>query len=176
VNTYEIASRSAGEGVFPWRAASADAATMIRPINAAHSVHVAGADGGAGIALAEIYDLRVLPALPPVEVFDLVGFARRPTAPLAEMPGGGEQGADYHSVDGTGNYWQIEADTSAEPRFAERFRTALGGDQPLIVEINTTIDLSVFGVPDTALNRSAVAHPELIPDGSGDDWSVDYRV
>jgi pectate lyase len=165
VDAYEIASRSAGVGAFPLPPENADAASIIRPSSEAHSVHVTDVTEGEGIALAEVYDLRALTSLPSPEVFDLVGFARLTPAGGAQISGGGARGADYNPATGEGQYWRIEAATVADPEFGARFRTALVSDQPLVIEINTTIDLSVHGLPDPAENATAIAHPELIPEG-----------
>jgi pectate lyase len=165
VDSYEIASRSRTVGAFPLQQGSADAAAILRPGAGVHNALITAEDGGEGATLAEIYDLRAMTPLPPVEVFDLVGFARLASAELAEFTGGGVPSMDYDPASGIGNYWRIEADDVAATGFAESFRSALAGDQPLVVEINTTLDLSVVGQPDTVPNRTAVAHPLLIPEG-----------
>lgn len=173
VDAYEIASRGQAVGAFPLPEENPDAASIIRPSNQSHSMHVFGEDGDGGIALAEIYDLRAMTALPAPEVFDLVGFARLQPSGAELISGGGARGADYDPGSGTGNYWRIDTNTLSDPEFGVRFRTALQADQPLIFDITTTIDLSVFGFPDEADSSAAIAHPDLIPDGQ-DSGVVGY--
>lgn len=165
-DSYEIASRSRNVGAFPLAEQSADAALIMRPDTGGYSIHLSEENGEAGVALAEIYDLRALTALPPVAVFDLVGFARLPSAHLSELTGGGARIGDYDPATMTGNYWKIDAVEAQKPGFAESFRAALRSDDPLIVEINTDLDLSVVALPDLDPTRTAVAHPELIPEGA----------
>ena len=88
------------------------------------------------------------------------------SASLPELTGGGAVQGNYNPETKTGNYWKIDAAESQRPGFAEAFREALRGDQPLIVEINTDLDLSVVALPDLDPTRTAVAHPDLIPDGA----------
>ena len=162
---FEIASRTISVGGFPLVPNSADAALLVRPDAGNHTAQMLGADSGTGIALLELYDVHALTGLPPVEVFDLVGFARLAAAGRDELSGGGEPGDDYDPITRTGNYWRIDDETPETPDFGQHFRTALTSDQPLIVEINTIIDLSTVGNPDTNPNRSAIAHPDLFADG-----------
>jgi len=165
VDAYEIASRSATIGAFPLVERSEDAALIMRPDLSSHSLHLSELDGAGGVALAEVYDLRALTPLPPVEVFDLVGFARLESAFQSEFTGGGTPQGDYDLGAGTGNFWKIDAAVAATPGFAAAFREVLANDEPFIMEINTALDLSVVARQDQDPSRTAVAHPELIPEG-----------
>jgi pectate lyase len=165
-NGAQLGNVAQQSGAFTLAATSRDAALLLPDASGAFTAPVTSASAGqSGIALLEIYDTSVQSTLPPPRTFDLVGFARVPGDGLAAMTGGGTPVSDYNPVFRTGNFWRVDDTTiaAAGANFASQLQTALSSDLPLVVELNTMIDLSRFGRPNNG--ATAIAHPDLFATG-----------
>ena len=162
-NAAQLADVAQHVGAFAFAAGSRDAALLLAGANGAYTAQVGAADGAGGVALVEVYDSAAYRAPPPERVFDLVGFARVAGHGLAALTGGGATQAAYDPVARTGNFWHIDEATLATAGFAAQFQSALASDTPLIVELDTMIDLSRFGRANNG--ATAIAHPDLFTAG-----------
>ncbi len=150
-------------GAFEFAPGSRDAALLLPRAAGACTAQVVEAPAEGGVALVEIYDTAAVRGLPPPRVFDLAGFARVAGHGLAGFTGGGTPTVPYDPVARTGNFWVIDEGTTVAAGFAGQLQAALGSDQPLVVEINTMIDLARFGRPNNS--APALAHPDLFAAG-----------
>lgn len=164
-NAPMLAEVSRRAGAFALATAAGDAALILPAANGAYTAHVTSASGGTGVALIEVYDTAGNAGLPSARSLDLVGFARVAGHGLATVSGGGTPTGDYNPVTRTGNFWRIDDATVAAlgASFATQLQAALSGDQPLVVELNTLLDVSRAGRPNNG--AMAIAHPDLFAAG-----------
>jgi pectate lyase len=163
-NAAQLIEVSRGTGAFALGGASRDAALLLPGASGAYTAHCTAATGGGGVALIEIYDSAGAAPLPPARSFDLIGFGRVSGDGLAAVTGGGTPSVDYNPVTRTGNFWRIDDATvaAAGAGFAAQLQTALASDQPLVIELNTMLDLSRHG---RTAGATAIAHPDLLTPG-----------
>lgn len=159
----EIAARAAG--AFALASTARDAALLLPGASGSYTAHVTGASGQGGVALIEVYDTAGQASLPPARAFDLIGFGRVPGHGLAALTGGGLPTTPYDPATGAGNFWRIDEATvaAAGAAFGPQLQAALATDRPLVIELNTMLDLARVGRPNNG--ATAIAHPELFAPG-----------
>ena len=165
-NAAQAAAVMQGAGAFALADDARDAALLVPAVRGAATAHVTPAAGAAaGTVLVEVYDTAGQGALPPAREFELVGFARVAGHGRAGLTGGGSPTIPYDPVARTGNFWRIDEATiaAAGNAFAAQLQAALSGDAPLVVELETMLDLSRFGRPNNG--ATAIAHPEFFTPG-----------
>ncbi len=165
-NAAQAAAVMRGAGAFVLAEDARDAALVVPAGRGAATAHVTPANGAAaGTVLVEVYDTAGQGALPPAREFELVGFARVPGHGLAALTGGGAGTTPYDPVARTGTFWRIDEVTiaAAGTAFAAQLQAALGSDTPLVVELETMLDLSRVGRPNNG--ATAIAHPDLFAAG-----------
>lgn len=159
----ELAARAAG--AFGLAPAAKDAALLLAGASGAYTAHVTDATGRGGAALIEVYDTAGQATLPPARAFDLIGFGRVAGHGLSALSGGGAGSVPYNPATGTGDFWRIDDATvaAAGTAFAAQLQAAVGSDRPLVIELNTMLDLARFGRPNNG--ATAIAHPDLFTAG-----------
>ncbi|MBI5689716.1 MAG: hypothetical protein HZC55_06425 [Verrucomicrobia bacterium] len=165
-NQVQVAKVAQGAGTFALAAAAADAALVLPGARGAYTAHVTPSGAGrTGTALIEVYDTAGAGSLPPARNFDLVGFGRVAGHGLAALSGGGLPSTPYDPVTRTGNFWRIDDEViaAAGAGFAAQLQAALTSDSPLVVELETMLDLSRYGRPNNG--ATAIAHPDLFAAG-----------
>jgi pectate lyase len=164
-NAAQLALVAKNSGAFDFADGSKDAALLIPQASGAYTAQVVEAPDAGGVALIEVYDTSAYETLPPARVFDLVGFARVSGDGLATFTGGGTPTTLYDPLARTGNFWRIDDAVAAAPNFAAQLQAALSSSTPLVVELNTMLDLSLVAPPYNDSNSNPLAHPDLIPLG-----------
>jgi pectate lyase len=162
-NPAQLAAISGAIGAFPFPAAAKDAALLLPAASGAYTAAVTAASGNPGAALIEVYDTAAVRTEIPARVFDLVGFGRVAGHGLSAVTGGGSPSRPFDPVDGTGNYWRIDEAAAAAADFPARFREAVASDRPLVIELDTMLDLSRVAHPSNG--AIAIAHPDLFAAG-----------
>lgn len=162
-NAAQLATVAGGAGAFPFASGAKDAALLVPATRGAYTAMVSGATAEAGVALVEVYDTAALRSDFQARTFDLIGFARVPGHGLATLTGGGAPGQPFDPQTRTGNYWRIDEATAATPEFPAQFQTAMASDAPLVVELDTMLDLSRVALPSNG--ATAIAHPDLFASG-----------
>lgn len=150
-------------GAFDFRGRMRDSALLLPAAGGAYTAAVTPASGAAGIALVEVYDTAGIRSEFPDQAFHLIGFGRVPGHGLARVTGGGAPARAYDPVTRTGNFWRIDESIAAAPDFPAHFQAALMSDQPLVVELDTMLDLSRVAPPSNG--ATAIAHPDLLGPG-----------
>lgn len=162
-NAAQLAAVAGGAGAFPFGRGAKDAALLLPATRGAYTAVVSAATEEGGVALVEVYDTASVRSDFGARPFDLVGFARVPGHGLAALTGGGVPGRPYDPRTRTGNFWRIDGATAAAPDFPAQFQVAMASDQPLVVELDTMLDLSRVALPSNG--ATAIAHPDLFTSG-----------
>lgn len=164
-NAAQVAGVAQRAGAFAFATDSRDAALLLAGGSGTYTAQVSAAAVAGGVALVEIYDTAGQGAVAVEREFDLVGFGRVPGHGLAALTGGGRPTSDYDPAARTGNFWRIDEATiaAAGASFAAQLQTALARDAPLVVELDTMIDLARFGRANNG--ATAIAHPDLFAAG-----------
>ena len=161
-----VAAVSQQTGAFALANDSRDAALVLPGAQGAYTAHVTPATGTQpGTVLIEVYDTAGQYRTLLSREFELVGFARVSGHGLAALTGGGVPTTPYDPVTRTGNFWRIDdaVIAAAGTAFASQFQAALSSDAPLVVELETLLDLSRYGRANNG--ATAIAHPDLFAAG-----------
>lgn len=162
-NPAHLAAVTAATGTFAFGPGAKDAALLLPAANGAYTAAVTAATGGAGVALVEVYDTAEVRTEVPARIFDLVGFGRVPGHGLVALTGGGAPGVPFDPDTGQGNFWRIDETVAAAAGFPAQFRAAVASDRPLVIELDTLLDLSRVALPSNG--PTAIAHPDLFASG-----------
>jgi pectate lyase len=158
-NPAQLASVSNAIGAFAFAPGTKDAALLVPAASGAYTAAATVASEGAGVALIEAYDTAAARTEIAPRVFDLVGFGRVAGHGLPAVTGGGAASQPYDPRTGSGNFWRIDEGVSAAADFPAQFRAALSSNRPLVVELDTMLDLSRVALPSNG--PTAVTHPDL---------------
>ncbi|MBI5769025.1 MAG: hypothetical protein HZA93_14620 [Verrucomicrobia bacterium] len=161
-NPYQISAVARNSGAFFFGSGMKDSALLLPRAAGAYTAQVVEAPEAGGVALIEVYDTAAYRAPLPSRAFDLVGFARVSGHGTPTLTGGGTPTMPYNPATRTGNFWIVDDAVLATTTPAQ-LQAAFSSDQPLVVEINTMIDLSRFGRPNNG--STAIAHPDLFTAG-----------
>jgi hypothetical protein len=154
-NPGQVAAVSNAMGAFPFAAGARDSALLLPAATGAFTAAVTPAAGAGGTALIEAYDTGEARTEVAARVFDLVGFARVAGHGLERITGGGLPRQPYDPRTGAGDFWRIDETVAAAADFPEQFRTALASDRPLVVELDTLLDLSRVAFPSNGATAIA---------------------
>ncbi|MFO1449474.1 MAG: hypothetical protein U1F61_15070 [Opitutaceae bacterium] len=161
-----VAGVSQQAGAFALASPTKDAALVLAGAQGAYTAHVTPSTGSQpGTVLIEVYDTAGQYRTLPSHEFELVGFGRLAGHGLAALTGGGEPRTPYDPVARTGNVWRIDdaVITAAGSAFASQVQAAFSSDTPLVIELETMLDLSRFGRANNG--ATAIAHPDLFTAG-----------
>ena len=158
-NPAQLAAVSNGVGAFAFGPEMKDAALLLPAAHGAYTAAATPATEGGGAALIEVYDTSALRTEIPARAFDLVGFGRVSGHGLGGMTGGGAPGQPYDPRTGSGNFWRIDEAVAAGPDFPAQLQAAVSSDRPLVIELDTMLDLSRVALPSNG--PTAIAHPDL---------------
>lgn len=158
-NPAQLAAVSNASGAFAFAPGMKDSALLLPAASGAYTAATMAATEGAGVALIEVYDTATARTEVSQRTFDLVGFGRVPGHGLAALDGGGAPGQPYDPRTGNGNFWRIDEFAAAAADFPAQFRAALASNRPLVVELDTMLDLSRVAFPSNG--PTAIAHPDL---------------
>jgi pectate lyase len=162
-NPAQLAVVSSAIGAFAFEPGMKDAALLLPAANGVYTAATTAATGNAGVALIEVYDTATVRAEIVPRTFDLVGFGRVPGHGLNALSGGGAANQPYDPRTGSGNFWRIDEGVATAADFPAQFRAAMASDRPLVIELDTMLDLSRVAFPSNG--ATAIAHPELFSAG-----------
>jgi pectate lyase len=162
-NPAQLAAVSDAIGAFAFSPGARDAALLLPGATGAYTAATTAVAESGGVALIEVYDTSEVRAKIVSRTFDLVGFGRVPGHGLNAIAGGGSAGQPYDPRTGIGNFWQIDETVAAGADFPAQFRAAMASDRPLVIELDTMLDLSRVALPSNG--ATAIAHPDLFAAG-----------
>jgi pectate lyase len=162
-NPAQLAAVSNAIGAFAFAPGMKDAALLLPGASGAYTAAATAASESPGVALIEVYDTATVRTEINPRTFDLVGFGRVPGHGLSVLTGGGVATVPFNPQTGSGNFWRIDEAVAAAADFPAQFRTAMASNRPLVIELDTMLDLSRVALPSNG--PTAIAHPDLFAAG-----------